>query len=59
MIFTPLEKICLHATNIMFWLCLCAFVWDNYEQAQDAVSMFFGSIVVSTIYLILQEVKWI
>ena len=53
-IFTPLEKICLLLTNLVFWVVVCAVVDNHYE---DAVNLFFGSIVVSTLFLILQEGK--
>ena len=52
-IFTSIEKICLYITNLVFWVVIYAVVDSHYEG--DAVSMFFGSIVVSTIFLILQE----
>ena len=54
-IFTPLEKICLLITNLVFWICIYAVVDSHYEG--DAVNLFFGSIIVSHIYLFVQEVR--
>ncbi len=54
--FTTAEKICLHITNLVFWLCVHAVV-DSFPIEQDAVSLVMGSIVVSTIYTITQEVN--
>ncbi len=53
-IFTTAEKICLHITNLVFWLCVYAVVDSHYE---DAVNLFFGSIVVSHVYIFFKEVR--
>jgi hypothetical protein len=54
-VFNTTEKICLLITNLVFWAVVSAVVVDS--QFAEDVSLFFGSIYVSTIFLILQEVK--
>ena len=50
-IFTNTERICLYIANLLFWAVVCAVV----DSQSDAVSMFFGSIVVSHVYIFYKE----